>query len=513
MADDVNINFVEDFVAEQTYTLVEDSIWFPQKQELFIDFAVTNKEYGFFGRKTTSFKNIVINPKLPDNFFSPTMYEEYITEDSAMKKTADEWQKMRHEELTKRENDIYQMVDSIKEVPLYNNIIKFINTLVTGYWVKDPIEIGPYYTLYSFNPVEGHRFKFSARSSNAFSTTFMPYGHLAYGTSDQKFKYGLGAMYMFNTSPRRCANVYYFHDTEQLGITEYAFLKDNILSSLFARKKNDKLITVNELGGYYEHEWFLGFSNKLTLRNKQLFASDRVTFEKWDGYDTINVKRLTTTEISLNTRFAYNEKFVMGKFERISLGTHYPIFTLGVTIGVPDIMGSEFEYYKFHMSMEHTVQLSPFGSLRYILDGGKVFGKAPYPFQQLHEGNQTYAYDDYAFNLMNYYEFVSNEYATVMMEHHFNGFFLNRIPLLRKLKWRELMTAKVLVGDFTQRTGDDIFFPTTLNTLQKKPYVEAGVGVENVFKFFRIDAVWRLSYLDNPDALPFAILAKMQFRF
>jgi hypothetical protein len=513
MAKDVNINFVNSFVAEQTYTLVDDSIWFPEKQELFIDFAVTNKEYGFFGRKTTSFRNIRINPVLPDNFFSPTMYEEYITLDSAVNKTTEQWQEMRHEELTKRENDIYQMVDSIKEVPIYNNIINFINTLVTGYWVKDPIEIGPYYTLYSFNPIEGSRFKFSARTSNEFSTKYMPYGHIAFGTRDQKFKYGLGLLYMFNASPRRCADAYFFHDTEQLGVTEYAFLKDNILSSLFARKQNNKLIMVNEYGAYYEHEWFLGFSNKLKVRNKQLYSSETVTFQKTEGTDTINVNKLTTTEISLNTRFAYNEKFIMGKFERFSLGTHYPIFNLGVTIGVPHVLGSEYEYYKVHLSMEHTVSLNPLGDFRYIIDAGKVFGKAPYPFQQLHEGNQTYAYDDYAFNLMNYYEFVSSEYATIMLEHHFNGFFLNRVPLLRKLKWRELVTSKVLFGDFTERTSEDIFFPSNLNTLKKKPYMEAGFGIENVFKFFRIDAVWRLSYLDNPEALPFAVLAKMQFRF
>ncbi|HAM97578.1 MAG TPA: hypothetical protein DCQ26_03120 [Marinilabiliales bacterium] len=512
MADDVNINFVNDFVAEQTYMLVDDSIWFPQKQELFIDFAVTNKEYGFFGRKTTSFNNIIINPKLPENFFSPTMYEEYITLDSALYKKPEEWQKMRHEELTQRENDIYQMVDSIQEVPLYNNIINFINTLVTGYWVKDPIEIGPYYTLYSYNVIEGHRFKFSARTSNAFSTKYMFNGHLAYGTRDKKLKYGLGAIYMFNTSPRQCANIYYFHDNEQLGITDYAFLSDNILSTIFARKQNDKLTTVDEYGGYYEHEWFLGFSNKLNVRNKQIFGSETVSFKKWDGTDTVTVNKITTSEISLNTRFAYNEKFIMGKFERVSLGTHYPVFNLGMTIGVPHILGSDYEYYKLHLSMEHTVPLSPFGNLRYIIDVGKVFGQAPFPFQQLHEGNQTYAYDDYAFNLMNYYEFVSSEFATLMLEHHFNGFFLNRIPLFRKLKWREVVTSKVLFGDFTQRTSEDLFFPAGLSVLNK-PYMEAGVGVENVFKFFRIDAVWRLSYLDNKNALPFSILAKMQFRF
>jgi hypothetical protein len=166
-----------------------------------------------------------------------------------------------------------------------------------------------------------------------------------------------------------------------------------------------------------------------------------------------------------------------------------------------------------HFSLEHKIPLSPFGDLRYIVDAGRIFGHAPYPFLQLHEGNQTYAFDDYAFNLMNYYEFVSDQYATLMLEHHFNGFFLNRVPLFRRLKWREIVETKILYGDIVQRrTSDMILFPENLNDLNQ-PYIEAGVGIENIFKFFRVDAIWRLSYLDNEEAIPFGILAKMQVRF
>ena len=101
---------------------------------------------------------------------------------------------------------------------------------------------------------------------------------------------------------------------------------------------------------------------------------------------------------------------------------------------------------------------------------------------------------------------------SLMLEHHFKGLFLNHIPLMRRLKWREVATGKMLIGDFAHRTSDDLFFPSTLNVLHK-PYAEAGVGIENIFKFFRVDAIWRLTYLDHEDVLPFGILAKMQLRF
>jgi ferritin len=519
LADDVNINFVDDFVAEQTYTLVEDSVWFPQKQELFIDFAVTNNEYGFFGRKTTSFQNIKLYPNLGEKFFSKQLEEETVIQENSRDYSLEQWQDFRPEQLSVREQDIYHMVDSIKEVPLFNSIIDVINTIVTGYWVKGPIEIGPYYTLYSFNPIEGHRFKFGFRTSNAFSTKIMLNGHLAYGTRDQKIKYGTGFVYDFQKNPRRRIGVQYKLDYEQLGITENAFLSDNFLASIFSRELNDKLTEVNDIYTYYEHEWFQGYSNTLTVRNKRVYSSETVPFKHFtETGDTLSFNSLVTSEIKLNARFAFNEKFVMGEFDRVSLGTRYPIININFTAGIQGIFKSDYEYYKLNVNLEHTFPISPFGDFRYVIDAGKIFGNAPYPFLQLHEGNQTYAYDDYAFNLMNYYEFVSKEYASLMVEHHFNGLFFNHVPLMRRMKLREVVGFKMLAGSLSERTPGSIMFPENLDVLTK-PYMEAGAGIENLFKFVRIDAIWRLTYRDpnqNTDeakVMNFGIFAKLQIMF
>lgn len=514
LAEDVNINFINTFVAEQKYIYVDNSVWFPQKQELFVDFEIAGgKDYGFFGRKTTSYNNIMLNPPLDRDFFTSQSPQETQILENANNVSADEWQKLRHEELSKRENDIYKMVDSVKEVPLYNTLVNIINTFVTGYWVTGPIEIGPYYTLYSFNPIEGSRFKFGCRTSNDFSTKLMLYGHLAYGTKDQKLKYGGGFLYMINKDPRRSFGAFYKHDNEQLGVTDYAFLSDNILSSLFSREQNDKLTTVNEVNMHYEHEWFQGFSNTISARNKMVYASKTVPFKHInESGDTLAYDHITTTEIKLNTRFAYNEKFIMGEFERVSLGTKYPILNLDLTVGLQGLFDGDYEYYKLHASWEHRFQVGPLGDFRYIIDAGRVFGNVPFPFLQLHEGNQTYAFDDYAFNLMNYYEFVSNQYVTLMTEQHFNGLFLNHIPLFRRLKWREIAEAKILMGDISTRQNGELLFPNELQDLND-PYIEAGFGLENVFRFFRVDAIWRLSYLDNPDITKFGILVKMQIKF
>ena len=176
------------------------------------------------------------------------------------------------------------------------------------------------------------------------------------------------------------------------------------------------------------------------------------------------------------------------------------------------MFNSDYEYYKVHFSVEHQFPVNPFGRFRYLINAGKHFGKTPYTFLQLHEGNETYAFDDYAFNMMNYYEFVSDEYVSLYAEHHFDGFFFNHFPLLRKLKWREVIEGKALIGRLDDQNRAVIVFPETLNDLSK-PYFEAGVGIENIFKIIRIDAMWRLSYLDKPDIPKFGIRAKLQVEF
>jgi hypothetical protein len=158
------------------------------------------------------------------------------------------------------------------------------------------------------------------------------------------------------------------------------------------------------------------------------------------------------------------------------------------------------------------LETNPFGYTKYWIKAGKIFGKVPYPFLELHEGNETYAMDIHAYNLMNYYEFASDFYQSVYFEHHFQGLFFNKVPLFRKLKWREILYAKILRGTISD--GNKAFwdFPETLGELTT-PYVEAGVGIENIFKIIRIDAIWRLSNLNKPDIQTFGIRAKFQLIF
>jgi hypothetical protein len=466
---------------------------------------------GFFGRKTTSYKNITVNKRRPETFFDPNAWQQTVTLDGAMKKDTSFWSTARHEKLSKKEEDIYSMVDSIKEVPVFRTFVDLVKLFISGYYVVGNFEFGPYYTFYSFNEIEGNRFRLGGRTSNDFSTKYMLTGRLAYGTKDQKFKYSLGGVYMINKRPRESVGLTYTNDMEQLGQTDNAFLMDNILASILQRKPINKLTLVKQYDAFYEKEWFEGFSNKISFQHRTLFSTVYIPFQDV-GTDNFH-KNIITAEIRLNTRLAYNEKFVYGEFERMSLGTEFPVFNLDLTGGLKNIFNSDFDYFKSRITVQYDFKINPFGKSYAILEAGKIWGKVPYPLLKLHEGNETYAFDDYAYNMMNYYEFASDQYASLYYEHHFEGFFLNRIPLLRRLKWREIVYGKGLIGSIDDRNRTVMIFPEGLQDLSKKPYYEAGIGIENIFKIIRIDAVWRLSYLDKPNIELFGLRAKLQIIF
>ncbi len=506
MAKDANFNYVNDFVMEHGYENI-DGFWFRTQTKLMVDFNLTDRSTGFFGRKTSSYKNVLIDTLTRPEIFDTKMNITF--NEDAFEKDINYWREFRHDSLTAKEESIYDMVDSIKNVPVFQTFLDVVTTFVTGYYVKGPLEYGPYYTFFSFNEIEGNRFRLGGRTSNDFSKNIMYDGHLAYGTKDQEFKYGLGLLYMFGKNPRESFRLHYKDDVEQLGKSQNAFLEDNILSSLLQRNPIYKITRVRTLQTYYEKEWFQGFSNKLSFKYSTIFPSDSIPLILSDVNPTRQYSSITTSEFSLNTRFAYEEIYVYGEFERESLGSDYPIVNFDVTLGVKNLMNSDYDYLKLGLNVQHLFNVGTYGWFKYTFDAGKIFGQLPYPLLRLHEGNETYAYDEFAFNMMNYYEFGSDQWISLSAEHHFMGLFLNRIPMLRKLEWREVTSTKLLIGSLNDENLNYVEFPSTLTELSK-PYVEAGIGIENIFKLIRVEAMWRLSYLDHPDIEIFGIRAKLK---
>lgn len=526
VSSDVNINFMNDLVAINEYAKVNDSTWFLSKEELLIDFNINEKSYGFFGRKEASYSDIILNEPIPENILK-LRTNTFIDEDSIIKED-EYWEEHRVTALSEEDANVYEMVDSVKQVPMYRTLYGVIELLFDYYYTIGKVELGPYYTFYSHNPIEGHRFKFGARTSNNFSTKYRFGGYGAYGLSDEEWKYGFNAEYLFDRNPRKRIYFDYFHDIKQLGKSDNAFLDDNILSTVLRRRPNYKLTMVNYFGVGYEREWFQGFSNTFQVSYGQVFPSEYIPFEAYtEEGSTVSLESIQRTEFTLKTHFAHQEKFLLGKFERTSLGSKYPTLDFELTYAPKDILESQYEYWKIKAQVSDKVELNPFGYSKYRLTYGKIFGEVAYPLLELHEGNETYAYDNYAFNMLNYYEFASDEYASIWFEHHFQGLFLNRIPLIRRLEWREVVSAKALYGSLSEANQNVMVFPENLywlndQTLDRendirilgvKPYLEAGIGLENILKLFRLEATWRLAYRSNPDIQNFGIRASMQITF
>ncbi len=502
-AEDANINFVNYMSFAAEYEPAVDT-WVKKRESVFLDFTLLNefeKSTGFFANKTSTYDKYTFNKPGDDIFSNPN---HVITLDNTQTYNDEFWENVRHEELSEKEALVYNMVDSLKSMPIFNTYLDIIVAITTGYYVKGWFELGPYMSLLSFNPIEGTRLGIGFRGSNEFSTRIMPYGNIAYGIEDERIKYGFGALYMFNKIPRRTLEFNYKYDLEQPGKSENAIREDFLIGTIFTRGPLDKMLMTEELLLEYSHEWFSGFMTGIGLNHKTLYANEGEPFKIHTMAYSINRNFLSTAEISASIRFAPRERFVSGEFVRVSLGSKYPITTLKLSKGV-----YHHDYLKLNLNFSHWFNIGAIGWSKYIIDAGKVYGFAPYPFLKLHEGNQSFFFDENAFNMMNYFEFVSDQWVSLYYTHHFDGFFFNRIPLLRKLKLREVIWGKALYGTMNETNTYYNELPIYTNTLNK-PYFEAGVGVENIFKFFRVDAGWRLSHLENNNISPFSILFSIQ---
>ena len=517
-----NLNFVQEFRVQQEYDEVAREVWMLTRDELLVDLNPLQDEgevnknpiQGFYGRRTAMYKDFVVNVPRDPSFYDGV--SEVVVDIDPLSLGADFWDQNRHVQLSQRENDIYHMVDTMKTIPKFKTYLDIISTVVTGYYKVGPVEIGPYFNVYSFNPVEGSRFRIGARTSDAFSKRVEYEGFVAYGTKDTEFKYGFGGRGFITKEPRQLFGFNYSHDIEQLGQSTSAFRQDNILSSAFRRTPNNKLTMVDEYRLTYEREWFQGFSTTLLLRYRTLFPRGTLKYERAGEpleSGVVEVNSIRTAEVAVNTRFAYREKFVNGTFRRVSLGTTYPAFELHSAFGVPSLFDSDYEYEKLVLRVSQRVPTGVLGNLRYSAEAGRIWGTLPYPLLIVHPGNETFYYDDGAYNTMNFFEFISDRFASVWLEQHFDGYFFNRIPLLRKLKWREVLGAKALLGDLDGKHSDELILLDLMRKLGPEPFMEANAGVENIFKVLRVDGVWRLTYRDSPRATNFALRMKLTINF
>jgi len=501
-----NINFIKDLEIDMSFEQVMNKYWFPKENTLKAIFSLSEKQISFYGEKKTIYSHAIPHINNKEDIFTNVQKEQTITSNNIFKDSL-YWKENRPVDIDQMSAGVYKMVDTLMKVPRFIFMQKLTTMLYTGYWEKGLFEFGPYYTLYSYNAIEGNRYRLGGRTSNKFSKKLMLNGYLAYGDLDKKFKYGAGAWYVLRKNPRTNIKLNYFKDLMQLSNSNNAFMSDDILNSLFSVSENTDLLNTEALSLQISHDWFDGLRNEMTAYGRQIHSSVYHPFQ----FNENNYHFINDYAIQLRTRFAYGEKYLNGEFERSYIPSDFPIINFYLLQGkweIPHYKSSN--YTKLTLSFEHNFMFGPLGYFEYKLEAEKLIGKVPYPLLNLHAGNETYYLDTYAFNLMNYYEFASDENISVSATHHFNGFIFGKIPLINTLKLRSLVYAHAVYGRLSNAHSSIIALPENMYSLSKMPYIEAGVGIENVLKVLRIDAIWRLTYKQNPGIQTFGIRAMLQ---
>lgn len=496
----VNLNYVSDFKVEQQYGMVDSNYMLVQEQ-MTADFDLFNEQentrlIGVTIHKNVTRKNFLLNAVKPFNFY----VKDIVIEDSADHRSEEYWQIERHSDLSKEENGVIKMVDSLKQNKTYRLFENFTYMGYTGFWRAGPVEFGSIYTGFNRNVVEGTRLMLSVRTSNQFSKKVEISGFTAYGTLDQDWKYGGSLRWKLQESPREMLRFAYRKRIDQLGLIATIGDVGNNFSTLLSAAPLDKLTMVKLGSVEFEKDWSFDMRtfNAVEWKNYVPLGSSDYSRINPESGDTNKINSLTSFQVRNQIMFTKEEKFLKGQFDRISLGSRYPIISITHTWGIKHVLESEYDFHRLDFIWTHRPRFGMLGRLNYTIHAGKIFGQVPYPFLQIHQGNETYYLQAYNFNLMNYYEFISDQWVRVLFEHQFQGFIMDRIPLIRKLKFRAVASGKMVIGTYSAKHNQEMLLPFYSQRLTS-PYYEVGAGLENILKFIRIDAIWRLSYRDNVD--------------
>ncbi len=511
ITDEINLNFVKDLHLDQEYTLYNDSVWMLTKDKLIIDYNLTRKGRGMFGKKTVNYDNFVFNKEGDKEIYNRV--EKIIKEEDLDNKTDSFWNKTRPDTLTEQEAGVYNMIDSIQKIPAFKRVMDITFLLISGWHDIGPIELGPLPSFYSFNDIEGFRLRAGFRTTQKFSKKNMFEHYSAYGFRDEEWKGLFAFTHSFNKNfldnPQNRILVHYQKETIFPG-QDLQFLNDDNFLLSFKRGASDQMIFFDSYKIDYNKENHSGFSYNLIYEYKKQRPIGRLEFVTGDPIP-VSADAIRTDAFDVNLRFAPNEQFYQGKNFRLPLPNKYPIFRVNYRQGIDGLTNGNIKFSRLAGYTFKRFYLAQLGFTDVEVEGGKVFGKVPYPLLNLPQANQSFFLQETSFNMMNFMEFLSDEYASLKITHYFNGFIFNKLPLFKHLKLREVLSFKALYGNLTPENDPNIHpelyrFPTDVDGNPSTfafdkgiPYVEASVGVMNLFKVFRLELLQRLTYLDNPN--------------
>ncbi len=517
-----NINWVKEIYIEQDFDVVNDSVFLLKRDYMLSDFSFSKKEQsrGVYGKRTTVYDNYAFDINRPEEFYkaqSDPYDPRVFSRDSTF------WRNARLESLNEDESGIFKLLDTLKTVPKFRSYYNIVSILGSGYIEIDKwnIDIGDIYSTFGFNDAEGARIRAGARTFFGQNDTWRLEGYMAYGFSDKKFKHGFSGKFLLDRKTRLILSGGNRRDIEQLGLsltsTNDVLGRSIASSSLVTVGANDRLTNINLSTANLEIEpvrnfrvRFGGSFRTLSSALPNAFSLDYVD----DSSPTGISSEIKQFDISTTLIYTPGKRTIGYGVERKNINDEHSTLVLNYTKGIEGFLQSDFDYQRLQFSYRQPWQIGGFGRLTSSLELGKTFGEVPLGLLSVVPGNQTLFSLYNTFPNLDFYEFVTDTYATLHLEHNFNGRLFSRIPLLRKLNLREIVGLR---GAWGQLSNENIALSAPTNIPLVAPedqiYWEYSFGVGNIFKILRIDFNFRGNYLDNPNARPFGITGTFGFNF
>jgi hypothetical protein len=493
LSKEANINYVDQLSLIQEYSLINDSTWFLSKDKIVVNISpFGGSKLSFIGKKTTTYQQVQIDqPSIGAALSKNKVAEEVVLPPEAADRSNDYWTGARFEPLNKNEQGVYAMIDTLLQMPKFKAYTKAVNFIGTGYLDVGNYQIGPWQNWIYSNAVEGLRLRFDLGTNGRFSKKVNFHGYAAYGFGDGKLKGEIDGMYLFQKHPRTYLYGSFVNDFDY-GQHYFDEVSADNLFALAVRKKGVpvKYIRLKQERLDFFQEWKSGFSVLLSTQNKAYNPVLNLPDRSYFGAGKTGT--FNTFEASVRLRFAYLEKFLENTFSRVSLGSALPIVELKYTKGISGVFNSSYDYHKISASLSNYSNIAPLGNITYTVFAGRTFGTLPYMFLDIAPGNEIHYYSSQSFNLLNRYEYIHDRFAGFNLEHNFGSGLFRYTAFTRKMKWRQLWTAKGLWGDLSAANKALNFsggYP--FQSLNGKPYLELGTGIDNIFKVLRFDLVWK----------------------
>ena len=385
-------------------------------------------------------------------------------------------------------------IDSTNNIPWVQRLEKVTNMFITGYFNVGKIDIGPYLGIFKTNSIEGNRIGLGLRTSEKFNPFYSVGGSLGYGFKDEEWKYSLFGEYKLKTENRTIFGASIVKDLYLFGVFSHINLikenmvstgEDSFIASIFKRHYSDRRAMLYRYHVYMEKEWRLGLTTNLSYEYDELREGVYVPFI----HNGEPVEYIYNSAISLRTRFSWEENMTDIYLRRYYLNTNHPIINIVGTAGMYTVGGDRGEYFKLHLTLKHNVAVGV-SKFYYVFETGHIFGSVPFPLLNIVRGNDTYGNSRYRFNLLNNATAAMDTYASVMTTYYFNGVIMNKIPVIRALNIRALITAKYIVGSLSDKHQQVLLYPWDMY-IPGNQYLELGFGIENIFRLIRVDAIWR----------------------